>query len=203
MTVAVLTTGLAWVFVCYCCCFFFNFLILCVGSDDILLVFKNLVWYDVACAVKCSLDLISTVITGVCRLRLMGIPIFTVCSEITDYLFKKAVDFFRKTAVFYYTNCFEMHPEFLLSTLFSNWPRRLNLLKRPDFSKTAVKKLWNLDNTGRSSQINSFSSYSFHVPRKLYRITSARAATQSLSSVVNRILNDTQRSAGQFFLNRL
>ena len=95
-------------------------------------MFKNLVWYDVACAVKYSLDLISTVITGVCRLRLMAIPISTVCSEITDTLFKKTVDFFRKTAVFY-TNRFEMHPEFLLSILFSNWPRRLNLLKRPDF----------------------------------------------------------------------
>ena len=42
--------------------------------------------------------------------------------------------------------------------------------------------------------------YSFRVRRKLYRKTSDRVATQSLSSVVNRI---SQRSAGQFFLNRL
>ena len=123
-------------------------------------------------------------------------------SEITDTLsFLENSSFFRKT--FFYTNRFEMHSEFLLSTLlfinFLNWPRRLNLFLKARFLETSVKKLWNLDNTSRSNPVNSCSYYSFRVPRKLYRKTSGRVATQSLSSVVNRILNDTQRSAGQFF----
>ena len=113
--------------------------------------------------------------------------------------------FLRKQLVFlgkrsfFYTNRFEMHPEFLLSTLFSNWRRRLNLFKKARFLENRRKKLWNLVNTSRWNQVNSCSYYSFGVPRKLYRITSDCVATQSLSSVVNRILNDTQRSAGQFF----
>ena len=96
-----------------------------------------------------------------------------------------------------------MRSEFLLSTLFLNWPRRLNLFKKARFLENLCKKLWNLDNTSRSNLVKSCSYYSFCVPRKLYRKTSGSVATQLLSSVVNRILNDTQRSAGQFFLNRL
>ena len=50
------------------------------------------------------------------------------------------------------------------------------------------RKLWNLDNSSRSNQVNSCSNYSFRVSRKLYCKTSDRVATQLLSSAVNRIL---------------
>ena len=92
-----------------------------------------------------------------------------------------------------------MHSEFLFSTLFLNWPRRLNLFKKARFLENLRKNSGILDNTSRSNPVNSCSYYRFRVPRKLYLKTSGRVATQSLSSVVNRILNDTQRSAGQFF----
>ena len=92
-----------------------------------------------------------------------------------------------------------MQAECLLSTVFSNWPKRLNLFEKARFLENLRKKLWNLDNTSRSNQVNSCSYYSFRVPRKFHRKTSDRVATQSLSSVVNRVLNDTQRSTGQFF----
>ena len=52
-----------------------------------------------------------------------------------------------------------MHSEFLLSTLFLNWPRRLNLFLKARFLENLRKKLWNLDNTSRSNPVNSCSYY--------------------------------------------
>ena len=92
-----------------------------------------------------------------------------------------------------------MQSEFLLSTLFLNWPRRFNLVEKARFLENLRKQLWNLDNTSRSNQVNSCSYSSFRVLRKLHRKTSDHVATQSLSRAVNCVLNDTQRSAGQFF----
>ena len=64
----------------------------------------------------------------------------TVCSEITDTLsFKKTVGFFRKTVVFTQI-ALKFTPDFLLSTLFSNWCRRLNLYKKARFLENRRKR---------------------------------------------------------------
>ena len=66
----------------------------------------------------------------------------TVCSKITDTLsFKKTVVIFkRKWSFFLHTNRFEMQSEIVLSTLFSNWPRRLNRFEKARFLENLCKK---------------------------------------------------------------
>ena len=115
---------------------------------------------------------------------------------------RKQFVIFRKTVIFLHKSLWNALRIFIINFIFELAQAFKSFLKG-QILENLRKKLWNLDNTSRSNPVNSCSYYSFRVPRKLYRKTSGRVATQSLSSVVNRILNDTQRSAGQFFLNRL
>ena len=50
------------------------------------------------------------------------------------------VFFWGGETVIFYTNRFEMHAEILLSPLFSNWPRHLNLFEKARFLENLRKK---------------------------------------------------------------
>ena len=92
-----------------------------------------------------------------------------------------------------------MKSEILLSTLFSNWARHINVFEKGRFLENLHKKIWDLDNISRSNQARSCSNYSFRVLQIFHSKTTDRVAAQSLSSDINRVLNDTQRSTSQFF----
>ena len=63
----------------------------------------------------------------------------------TPYIFKKTVGFFKKAVVVvdvvavFTQIALKLQPEFLLSILFSNWPRRLNLSEKARFLENLHK----------------------------------------------------------------
>ena len=136
--------------------------------------------------------------------RTWALDSYSLFGEITDTLsFKEnSCIFLRRTVGFFFTQiALKCSPDFIINFIFklTHWARRLNLFEKTRFLENFCTKLWNLDNTSRSNQVNSCLYKSFRVPRKFHRETSDRVATQSLSRVVNQVLKDTQRSAGQFF----
>ena len=75
---------------------------------------------------------------------------------------------------------------------------RFNVFEKARFLENLPKKIWNLDKISRSHQVRLCSYYSFRLPQKFHGKTTDHVAAYSLSSVVNHVLNDTQRTAGQF-----
>ena len=80
-----------------------------------------------------------------------------------------------------------MKSEILLSTLFSNWGRRYNVLEKARFLQNRRKIVWNLDEISKSNQVRLCSYYSIRVPSKFHRKTTDRMAAQSLSRVIDRV----------------
>ena len=126
-----------------------------------------------------------------------------VCLKITDPIFSRKqflfFIFLGNSFLFFTQIALNCRPNFYYQLYFQIGPCVKSFWK-DQISRKPPWKTLNLDNTSRSNQVNSYSYYSFRIPRKFHRKTSDRvAATQSLSSVANRVLSNTQRSTGNLF----